>query len=71
MAITLTSRERSVLAYVVLDPDAWIDHAVAVRGEEQARADLDAKMSRWAPAYAAAVAAEGEEYQTRAEREAA
>lgn len=68
MAITLSDRERAVLAHVVVDPDAWLAHAEAEFGADRARAALDAKVARWAGACDAAVAAQGEAYRTRAER---
>lgn len=69
MSMSLTDRERAVLAHVVLDPDGWLAHSEAVFGEVAAAECLAAKVVRHESAYDAAVAAEGESYQTRAERE--
>ena len=57
------------MAHVVLDPDAWLAHAVASFGEAKAREFLAAKVARHKPAYDAAVKAG--QVATRAEREAA
>ena len=64
----LTQEERDILAHVVVDPDAWVAHAVSVRGEEQAVKDLAAKVARWKPEYEKAK--ESIDYKTRAERDA-
>lgn len=66
----LTDYQRAVLAHVVVDPDAWLSHAVAELGEGEATKALDAKVTRVAQAYEAAVAAEGTAYRTRAQRDA-
>ncbi len=65
----MTNEQRAVLAHVVIDPDAWLAHAVATFGEEKAAEMLAEKVERWQPDYDAAVALPG--YKTRAEREAA
>lgn len=70
MPITMTSEQRAVLAHVVIDPDAWLAHAEDVGGEEAAQKALDAKVERWQADYESAVAIYGDEYLTRAEREA-
>ena len=61
--------DRVILAHVVVDPDAWYEHAVRQFGEEVADKHLAAKIARWKGDYEAAVARVG--YKTRAEREAA
>ena len=60
----LTQKDKAVLAHIVMDPDAWVAHALATVGEwavttkiEKHRADYLAKKDL--PGY-----------QTRAEREA-
>lgn len=64
----MTADQRAVMAHVVMDPDAWLAHAVATFGEEKAAQFLDEKVERHRDAYEAAAAQPG--YQTRAEREA-
>jgi hypothetical protein len=67
--IVLTDREHAVLAHVVIDPDAWVEHAGATFTAERAREVLDAKVARWTADYDAAVLAAGGGYLTRAQRE--
>ena len=67
MARALTTDERAVLAHVVLDPDEWWAHVNEV-DKINAEEALAAKVTRWRPAFEAAVAAEGEDYQNCAER---
>jgi len=81
MAIELTTRERAVLAHVVVDSDEWIAHALAFwtahpeggagRAEAIVCQHIAEKVAKHAGKYDAAVAADGEAYQTRAQREAA
>ena len=59
--------DRVILAHVVIDPDAWYDHAVRRFGEEIANKHLAEKVARWIGNYEAAVARGA--YKTRAERE--
>ena len=67
MARTLTENERCVLSHVVVDPDAWWEHATNwPKGDEEAA--LAAKVARWQSSY------DGEchksDYKTRAVRQA-
>lgn len=62
----LTDEERAVLAHMVIDPDAWITHALATVGEAAVRA----KIANRRPEYLAARVALGAAYKTRAERDA-
>lgn len=64
----MTNEERQVLAHVVVDPDAWLAHAVSTFGAAAAHAALAAKVERWRGDHAAAAAQPG--YKTRAEHEA-
>jgi hypothetical protein len=64
----MTNEERNTLAHVVVDPDAWLSHAVSVHGQETATQHMEAKVARWKDAYEAASALPG--YQSRAQREA-
>lgn len=63
----LTKNQREVLAYVVVDPDAWYTHAVATFGQSVADQHLAAKVKRHEDSY---LSAKKElDYKTRAERE--
>ena len=63
----LTDNERCVLAHMVVDPDAWWEHATNWPKIDQ-EAALAAKVERWKPSY------DGEchnpDYKTRAVRQA-
>ena len=43
----LTQEDRAILAHVVVDPDAWVAHALATVGESA----VTAKIERWRPVY--------------------
>ena len=45
----LTTEQRNILAHVVLDPDAWVAHALETAGEEA----VLAKIAIWEPVYEA------------------
>lgn len=70
MPRALTSNERAVLAHVVTDPDAWWSHASSASNIDDAEAALAGKVSRWQSDYDAALAADGQNYKTRAQRDA-
>ncbi len=55
----MTDQQRAVLAHVVVDPDAWLAHAVERFGEVRAAQMLEAKANRWQADYEAAI--EGKE----------
>lgn len=61
----LTDYQRSVLAHVVIDPDAWANHAIETVGEQA----VIEKVERYASEYEADKATLGAAYETRAERE--
>ena len=63
-AYPLTDEERSILAHIVVDPQAWADHAEVTVG---AAAVLN-KIEKYRAAYKAAKTAEGPRYKTRAEK---
>jgi hypothetical protein len=63
--LTLTDEQRAVLAHVVVDPDAWVAHALAAIGELA----VYEKIERHRDAYVKAFALPG--YQNRVERDAA
>ena len=56
------------LANVVVDPQAWYDHAVKELGQQKADAALSAKVERWWQEWKQESAKPG--YLTRAQREA-
>lgn len=60
----LTSEQFNILASIVVDPQAWADHAESVLGEGAVLAKID----KYRAPYEAEHALLG--YQTRAEREA-
>ena len=59
----LSSEGLAVLAHIVIDPDAWVDHALK-KGGEQA---VIAKINRWKPEYLAQK--DLPDYKNRAERD--
>lgn len=63
----MTQDEFDCLAYVVIDPNEWEQHAIKTFGAEKAQAMLAAKVERWWKEFKIASAQPG--YQTRAERE--
>jgi hypothetical protein len=60
----LSEEDRAILSHVVVDPDAWVAHALATVGESS----ITAKIERWKSEYLAQKDLPG--YKTRAEREA-
>lgn len=62
----MTEPEREVLAFVVVDPDAWYEHVLKTFGKERAEELLRAKVATHWSAYKIARAGD---YKTRAERE--
>jgi len=64
----MTPRQRSVLAHMVVDPDAWYAHAVNEFGQQQADEFLRQKVARWEPDFDRE--SKRQAYKTRAEREA-
>ena len=65
----LTNNETSVLAHVVLDPIGWWTHANSVVKIDH-EAALLAKVTKNQADYDVAVAGDGDDYQTAAERHA-
>lgn len=63
----MTSEQREVLAYIVVDPDAWFSHVEREFGE-YAEIILEDKVAKWKPFYVAAKARDGDLYRSRAER---
>ena len=59
----LSKEDIAVLAHVVIDPKAWVDHALATVGEEA----VAAKVEKYRADYLAKKDLPG--YQTRVERE--
>lgn len=66
--IILSVDQKSILRYIVPDPDAWIAHACNKFGDTRAAEMLAEKVVRWTPK-ASAMRGAGE--MTRAERDAA
>ena len=64
MDTKLTDEEMAIIGHVVVDPEAWVQHAYATVGPEA----VEAKIARYRPEYEAAKAAEG--YKNRAARDA-
>lgn len=64
----LSDYQRTVLADIVVDPDAWVAHVLDEFGLEAAVSHLEAKITRAAPVYEAARRTLGAAYRTRAER---
>lgn len=62
--MNLTTEQLAILAHVVMDPQAWADHAVSTIGESA----VTAKVEKYRAAYLAAKDLPG--YKTRAELEA-
>ena len=46
-AMELTKVEKAILAHVVVDPDAWVEHAVKTVGESA----VMSKIYKWKPTY--------------------
>jgi len=63
--VELTLEGKAVLAHVVVDPDAWVEHALKTVGESAVKA----KIERWKPEYLAQK--DLPDYKNRAERDAA
>lgn len=61
----LSIEDKAILAHVVIDPDAWVSHAIETIGEWA----VTAKIERWKPEYLKEKERLGKEYKTRAERE--
>jgi len=59
----ISKEDRAILAHVVMDPDAWVEHALATVGEGA----VTAKIEKYRADYLAKKDLPG--YQTRAERE--
>lgn len=60
----ISAEDKAILAHVVIDPDAWVDHALATVGEWA----VTAKIERWRPIYL--IEKDKPDYRNRAEREA-
>lgn len=50
----MLKEDLEVLAWVVVDPDAWYANAVKVFGDERAQEMLASKLARWRPMYQSA-----------------
>lgn len=59
----LSNEDRAILAHIVIDPEAWVTHAIATAGEKT----VTAKIERWKPIYLAEKVKP--DYKNRAERD--
>lgn len=66
----MTSDQYAVLSHVVVDPDAWMNHAVMFFGEDQAENMLIEKVAKYQKEYLLAVTELGNNYKSRAQIEA-
>lgn len=64
----MTQDELDCLAYVVIDPESWYDHAIKTFGQQKAEAMLAAKVQRWWNEWK--IESSKPNYLTRAQREA-
>ena len=73
LAYKLTDEERAILAEIVLDPDAWANHAEASGLVDASGlvAAIQAKVEKYRAPYDKAKAAKGRDYKSRSERCAA
>lgn len=65
--MNLSAEDRAVLAHVVADPDVWVANALTLENGEQIVTD---KITKYRQAYLDALAAEGQGYKTKAQRDA-
>ena len=65
----LNLREWSVLAYIVVDPNAWWAHISGAPNIPNPESILAAKVSRWGAEYDSVYAAQTVNYKTRAQRD--
>ena len=63
----MTNDQKAVLAHVVVDPDAWYQHAINTFGQEQADQFLEKKVERHRADYELESQKSG--YKNRAEHE--
>lgn len=64
----MTPTDRACLAHIVVDSDAWYDHALKTFGEQKAEAMLAEKVERWWAEYTRDSVKP--DYKTRLQREA-
>jgi hypothetical protein len=64
----MNNEQKLVLAHVVVDPDAWYEHAITTFGQEKADQFLAEKVTRHQADYDKA--AKESNYKNRAQREA-
>lgn len=60
-----TEEDKKVLAHVVVDPDAWIAHALEYGNDKS----IKAKIETWRLVYESEKTKLGDAYQNRAQRE--
>jgi len=62
----ITDYTKEVLAHIVVDPDKWIENAMATLGITAVKGKVD----RWEPEYLKEKQELGDSYKTRAQKEA-
>ena len=69
-AVPLTQEQRDILAYIVVDPEAWnANNEATARDEAEATKRLEAKVQKWKPIFEAEKARLGVKYKNRAARD--
>jgi len=66
----LTANENAVLGHVVVDPIIWWGHANSADNITDPEVAIAEKVGRHQASYDTIIAEQGEDYQTRAERDA-
>lgn len=69
--MNLSTEDLAVLAHVLPDPNTWVTNAFASLGQEAGEAAVLAKITKYRQDYLDALAAQGANYETRAQRDAA
>lgn len=62
----INAHDMACISHIVVDADAWVDHAYATLG----KGAIEAKIDRWCPVYDARAAEQGQTYKNRAQRDA-
>ena len=62
----ITQNDLNILAHIVIDPTAWVNHALETEGEKAVKA----KIEKYKPIYEVALAEQGSSYKNRAQKDA-